>query len=818
MSPPRNQVRLGIALALALLPQPKMQAYAGNNPGGQTLELDVVINGYPIGKIGEFVEKSGVLFATHHEIQSLGFLAQKADLQDPASAEMSLTAIPGVSYRVNAKTQTVFMAVPNKYLEPTILQAQPNPNEPETPAESGIGVDLNYDGIVTDLGNQTLAQLSLDAHAFSPWGLLSASATATAGAQTGLPPLLRLNTNYSYADVRRLRRYIVGDFIGGGLNWSRPVRMAGLQIGSDFSVQPDLVTFPLPTIEGQVAVPSSVQVLINGVQLISQNIPRGPFQINQLPVVSGSGDISVVTRDEAGRQTTETLPFYSSQSLLKVGLSAYSAELGAVRLNYGFQSNDYQAPAAAFTYRYGVANWLTLKVHAEATAGNNGYTGETIGTGIMGGGGAAFTIGDFGVASFDVAASRFNRLNGTLISASIERITQRLSFTGSIQAADKNFADIAAAYGQNYPIFQGRATFGLALPHLGSLGLAFIEIQQPQSRVVPKFSYASAKASNSNFNFSILPLAPQPHVSLLSASFSRSILHGHAYAYATLFDDLSNSHSNGVMLGVSFPFASRGTASAGIGGGSNATTQTLQVTQPANNIGDVGWQVIEGSGGQSWKFANGSYKSPWGLLNAGVDQVNGQTAYRAGMQGSFAFTDGNLFATNTIYDSFAVVDTNKTKGVEILEENRPIGKTGSSGLLLIPDLRSFDVNRIGINPNNIPLDSQIGPTTQFVSPQDHSGIIVKFPIHQSHGAIIHFVDANGAYVQVGSIGHLVTHARGSDVEIGYDGEAFLTGLASHNTVIISLPDATNCIAQFRYQETAGTLPQIGPVICRRPDP
>jgi outer membrane usher protein len=44
------------------------------------------------------------------------------------------------------------------------------------------------------------------------------------------------------------------------------IRLAGVQIRSDFSMRPDLVTFPLPSISGAAAVHSVVDVLTNGNQ------------------------------------------------------------------------------------------------------------------------------------------------------------------------------------------------------------------------------------------------------------------------------------------------------------------------------------------------------------------------------------------------------------------------------------------------------------------------------------------------------------------------------------------------------------------------
>ena len=103
----------------------------------------------------------------------------------------------------------------------------------------------------------------MDLRAFSPWGIVSTGWLAHAGSSStskGLGNSIRLDSAYTFADVNSLRRYSLGDFITGGLAWTRPVHMEGAQIRSDFSMRPDLITFPLPTISGTAAVPSTVDV------------------------------------------------------------------------------------------------------------------------------------------------------------------------------------------------------------------------------------------------------------------------------------------------------------------------------------------------------------------------------------------------------------------------------------------------------------------------------------------------------------------------------------------------------------------------------
>src|ERR1700677_1519980 len=99
--------------------------------------------------------------------------------------------------------------------------------------------------------------------------------------------------------------------------------MEGAQIDSDFTLRPDLITFPLPTISGSAAVPSTVSVLANGNTLFSRQIAAGPFEIPELPVVTGANNVSLTVTNALGRQVTIDLPFYASSTLLAAGLQSY---------------------------------------------------------------------------------------------------------------------------------------------------------------------------------------------------------------------------------------------------------------------------------------------------------------------------------------------------------------------------------------------------------------------------------------------------------------------------------------------------------------
>jgi len=80
-------------------------------------------------------------------------------------------------------------------------------------------------------------------------------------------------------------------------------------------------------------VPSTADIYINNVKTYSQDISPGPFVLNNLPALTGSGTARVVLRDASGRATETVLPFYASSVLLAPGALDFSVEAGVPRLS-----------------------------------------------------------------------------------------------------------------------------------------------------------------------------------------------------------------------------------------------------------------------------------------------------------------------------------------------------------------------------------------------------------------------------------------------------------------------------------------------------
>jgi outer membrane usher protein len=142
--------------------------------------------------------------------------------------------------------------------------------------------------------------------------------------------------------------------------------------------------------------------------------------------------------------------------------------------------------------------------------------------------------------------------------------------------------------------------------------------------------------------------------------------------------------------------------------------------------------------------------------------------------------------------------------------------TNAAGRLLVPGLRAFEINRLAVDPADIPQDASLNDAAREVRPQDRSGVVVRFPVKMSRGALLRLVDGAGTPVPVGSTATL--KSTGEAVPVGYDGDAYVEGLEPQNEVAVELANGQRCSVSFSYQPVPGEIPSIGPLTCRDKKP
>jgi outer membrane usher protein len=793
--------RLGAIAVLAAL-----SAAAAASASERRLALEVVMNGHPTGRVGEFIDRDGKLFATPADLSELGF-ALPRDLA-AGTKPIPLASLPNLNVEVNEADQTLMVQASDDALVPTEVSDEISSVHLAPLSRPGYGAVFNYDLTGTysgqrtaGIGQQPTGGALLDLRAFGPYGVLENTSLVNITPYAGQASTVRLGTTFDYADPDGLRRWRAGDVVTGALSWSRAVRLGGAQVSSDFALRPDLVTYPLPVISASAALPSTVDVVVDGIRQFNEPVQPGPFVVRTLPVVTGAGEIAVTVQDALGRQTLVTLPFYASATLLKPGLASYSLEAGTVRENFGLTNDRYAGSAASGSLRYGVTDWLTVEDHAEAT--------DTL---VLLGGGAAMRLGSFGVFNAAASGSSIHGVvpagaggnSGGQLSAGFQRVTRGLSFSVSGSYAIAGYSDIAALYGAPMPRSTLNASLGYQLGKWGSVGLGYVNQVAKAGQAAQTGQAGSLEAAAAD------SLVTNQQVSLATLSYSIPIGPTASF-YATGFKDLHDAHSYGVAFGISLALGPSVSASAGASLDSGRVGSLLSLVKPALAENDYGYRLLDSEGAGAQHLAQGEFLTAWGRAAGGVAQSSGQRAVQGGWNGALVWTDGHLFGANRIDDSFAVVSTGGVAGVPVLYENRLVGETDSSGHLLVPSLLSYQNNQVAVDATRLPADVDVGQTSAVVRPPDRAGVVIDFSIKKANAALLTLVDGAGKPVPVGSVAKI---AGTLDQPVGFDGLAYVIGLQPSNRVQVVLPDGTGCSVQFDYTPVPGDIPLIGPLRCQ----
>jgi outer membrane usher protein len=209
-----------------------------------------------------------------------------------------------------------------------------------------------------------------------------------------------------------MRTLTLGDFTSTGLDWTRPVRISGLQIRRDFSSDTSFATDPSLSYSGVAVLPSAVDVYIDAVHAWSGQVPAGPFTLSDVPTVTPQGEAVFVLHAPSGAEHISRVSFFSTQNLLRAGVWDYALQAGFARQDYGQASFDYgKTKIGIGSARFGMTDRLTLSAQIEAT------TGLT-----MAGGGVDTVLFNRAEVSLSAAQSRSDAGRGHLVAFALHKI------------------------------------------------------------------------------------------------------------------------------------------------------------------------------------------------------------------------------------------------------------------------------------------------------------------------------------------------------------------------------------------------------------
>lgn len=735
----------------------------------QTLYLDIVLDGRVVRALVRFRREDGRLFVLPDELELAGLDLPPA-LPLDGEGRVALDAVPGLQVEYDQALQRVTL-IPAAQLRPMQRLGYRRPGPVR--AQRDHGLLLDWDAYARSFGGSRTLAVGSGLRWFGRFGTLEINGVSRFG-DGGTDGWSRLDTTWSWSDPARMQTWSAGDVVSGGLGWSRPVRLGGVQWRRNFGVRPDLIVYPLPEFAGDATVPSSVELYVNNVRQYSREVDPGPFVINNFPRVVGSGQAVVVVTDALGRQTQTSVPLYVDYQRLAPGLSDFSIEAGVLRRGFGVDSTDYGNDlVASASWRRGLDDAVTIEAHGEVGPG----------LALAGAGFAWSPDTRFGVLTAAYAHSGGDS-DGHQVDLGYQWFGQRMGFDLHARRASAGYRDLGTLDGGSLPLReQDRASLWFRVPH-GSLSLSWLHYRDGRG-----FAGSDLDADVSSRVVSLGLSQSYKHFSL-SASAFRDSRAGH-----------------GLSLSLSIPLGDDLHASLSADRGDDRTDVTASLRRSPPYAGGWGWQLQAGDDGDGQ--ASARYRGGYGEVWVGVDRVAGRSGGFAQGNGSVVLMDGEVFASRRISDAFAVVSTNGVADVPILYENRVAGHTNDDGYLLLAELRGWQDNRVGIDPDGLPANLEVPAIERLVTPADHGGVRVEFALEPIRSAILVLHDADGEPVAAGT---RVTRADGSQAIVGFGGELWLQDYVDGEMLRWTGEDR-QCGAAAPRLPAGAVLPRLGPLLC-----
>ncbi|GHC25733.1 ferrous iron transporter B [Kushneria pakistanensis] len=738
-----------------------------------TLELAPVVNGAARGNTIAVRYHQGQATMRREDLINVGVPVPRGD-----ETWLDEGALTDIDVEYDAPRQRLLITVPPEQLEHQYIGA---PVRQRPQAQAGRGMLFNYDLYSSHQSDYRYASLWHEARGFGEYGVVSTTGRwwrTLSGMNTGESSYLRHDSWWRYHDPESLHTWQVGDMISGSLPWSRSVRLGGVQFSRNFSLRPDLVTYPLPTFEGTSAVPGTVDLFVNGYRSRSLEVDPGPFTLTDVPYINGAGEAVVVTEDTQGRRVATTVPFYVTSELLEAGLADYELSIGALRRHYGRRSMDYGQPAASGVYRYGLNDTLTLETHGELADGLS-----------LAGAGSVMRLGQLGVLNLAVSGSQHEGDGGWQQSVGYQYTRPGFNVGVQHNRRETGFSDLSgigleeAVYGRS----STQATISTALGTLGSVGGGYFDtrsVDDTRTRLV-NLSWNRALWQRSN----------------LFVSGNRALDGGQGWSITT-------------QLVISL--GQHGTLASGVERlpGEGGSRQRLEYNRPAPVDGGAGWRLGYDriSQGEDYRQAELSWRGDRVETRVGAFGDRDNTTWWGEATGAVVAMDGDVLLSRRINDAFVLVSTEGQVGIPVNYEHRMIGRTDDRGHRLIPWVTPWYQAMVDIDTMELPPDMQAERVRQPVSVRAGSGYLLRFPIRQVRAAGIRLEMPDGEPVALGSMATLAD--SGLQAPVGYDGLVYFEQLAAREHLRITTPTGQTCEIEITLPEDDNMLHTLGPYRCQ----
>jgi outer membrane usher protein len=678
-----------------------------------------------------------------------------------------LDAISGIQIRLDDGAQMLDIIAPASAFLNTALVGVDRKSVVATRPEPGLF--LNHDFQMTSgTGRQQLSGI-VEGGLFSGLGVFT---TQYAGRDlTNRVAPLRLSTQFFRDFPEHMSTLTIGDTISEGSPWGKRIYYGGIRWASKFSTQPNFIPTALPSLSGQVAQPSTLDIYVDNVRRLSQPVDPGPFAIRDIPVISGQGEIRMVVTDVMGRQQVISESYIRSNQLLRKSVTEFAYEAGSPRLQYGVKSNAYSSVFGAATYRRGITNKLTIEGRGEVQPDS-----ETAGIG------AVYGLRGLGLVSAGVAGSLSSGHSGDLVYAEFSQSRRSFGFGGRVQRATEDFRQVGLGKQERATKMLMQGEVSKALGNHGTVAVGYLR-RDGRTELDVRALTASVSL--------------RVRRAVLTVGGTYSVL---------------NKREYGLNVALVLPRGERKMAVASSDVSGVSKTASVEVSQQLPLGPGYGYRVKTTTLDQNRTEAAFSYQNTEGTYVLEAAQSSGETDVRFSERGAFVLLHRHVLMSPWLNDSFGVIEVANEKNVPVYVNNQILAKTGSRGLALVPWLIPYNENSIHLDDSGLPIDVNLDLADRTIVPMPRSGVFLRYKPTSIGGATVILVTASGEYVPQGAT--VTLNGKQGQYQVALRGEVFIPDIEYPAVVRVMDLAGQKCAVRIERPPENTPVPKIGPLMCR----
>ncbi|WP_420492212.1 outer membrane usher protein [Providencia stuartii] len=714
---------------------------------------------------------------------------------------VDLASIPGAEARGDLSTSTLYLSVPQAYLEYRTATWDP----PSLWDEGIPGILLDYN--VTARTNRPHKK-GHNTYALNGNGVVGANAGAwrlradwqsrlnhATGSGDPVNTDFQWSRFYAYRAIPQMRAKLTlgEDYLNSDLFDS--FRFTGGSLRSDLNMLPPNLRGYAPEISGVATTNATVIVSQQGRILYQTQVAAGPFRIQDLSdATSGKLDVRVEEQDGTVQEfqvDTATIPY-----LTRPGAVRYKLSLGKPSTFDHRSSGDVFATGE---FSWGISNGWSLFGGSLNSQDYNAFAAG-IGRDLLA----------FGAISFDVTQSIARLPGEDRLSGGSYRVNYSKRFDdydSQVQFAGYRFSERDFMSMSDYLNAKesGERRGGSKEMYTISLNKNFRDLGLSTYVNYNHQTYWDRPDSD-RYNLMLTKTMDFGSVKNVNVSLS---------AYRNVYNE---THDDGAYLSLSVPWGNGANIGYSIATNNSETTNratyydridnqtSYQFSAGSVRQGGTGSAYITHQGSNARLTANASYTH------------NGYTAFGLGAQGGFTFTpEGvDMHRVSTMGGTRLLIDTDGISDIPVKGRGAVVN-SNAFGKAVVPDVNSYYRNKVKIDLNKLPDNAEV--TDSVVQATLTEGAIGyrKFEVLSGRKMMVAVRLADGSFPPFGA---QIRNERGQDTGIMNDnGQAYISGINPNEIMVVQWAGEDQCQLQFPAQFdtlSANLLLQCEPITSRPP--